>query len=41
MRRRLPRYGQEVQHMLVETWKAAKHICAKRLIPFLPNNSSY
>jgi hypothetical protein len=35
-RRCLPRYGSQVQHVLLLAWKAAKHICAKRLIPFLP-----
>ena len=35
-RRRVPRYGPEVQQALLTAWKAAKHICAKRLIPFLP-----
>ncbi len=35
-RPRSPRYGHEVQHALVQAWKAARHICAKRLIPFLP-----
>jgi hypothetical protein len=35
-RRRQPRYGQEVQHALLEAWRAAKQICAKRLIPYLP-----
>lgn len=35
-RRRLPRYGQEVQQALVEAWKATRYICAKRLIPYLP-----
>ena len=35
-RRRQPRYGQEVQHVFFLAWKAAKYICAKRLIPFLP-----
>jgi hypothetical protein len=35
-RPRQPRYGSVVQHALVEAWKAARHICAKRLIPFLP-----
>src|SRR6266487_6568339 len=35
-RPRPPRYGHEVQHALVQAWKAARHICAKRLIPFLP-----
>src|SRR5690242_8395724 len=37
MRRpRLPRYGAEVQEALVQVWKAARCICAKRLIPFVP-----
>ncbi len=35
-RRRLPRYGSEVQQALVKAWKAARYICAPRLIPFLP-----
>ncbi len=35
-RRRQPRYDQEVQQALVQAWKAARHICAKCLIPFLP-----
>jgi hypothetical protein len=35
-RRRLPRYGSEVQQALVKAWKASKYICAKRLVPFLP-----
>jgi hypothetical protein len=35
-RPRLPRYGSEVQQALHLTWTAANHICAKRLIPFLP-----
>ncbi|HEY5002235.1 MAG TPA: ISNCY family transposase, partial [Ktedonobacteraceae bacterium] len=35
-RHRQPRYGSQVQHALIEVWKAAKYICAKRLIPFLP-----
>src|SRR6266496_4526464 len=35
-RRRPPRYGSQVQHALVKAWKAAKCICTKRLIPFLP-----
>ena len=35
-RRRLPCYGQEVQRALVVAWEAARHICTKRLIPFLP-----
>jgi hypothetical protein len=33
---RLPRYGPEVQQALHLAWTAANHICAKRLIPFLP-----
>ena len=36
VRPRLPRYGAEVQQALMVAWKAAKHICVKRLIPFLP-----
>ena len=35
-RPRPPRYGPEVQQALHLTWTAANHICAKRLIPFLP-----
>jgi hypothetical protein len=35
-RPRPPRYGHEVQQALVQAWKAARHICAKRLIPFFP-----
>ena len=35
-RPRPPRYGAEVQHALQLAWTAANHICAKRLIPFLP-----
>jgi hypothetical protein len=35
-RPRPPRYGAEVQQALHLTWTAANHICAKRLIPFLP-----
>ena len=35
-RPRMPRYGSEVQQALHLTWTAANHICAKRLIPFLP-----
>jgi site-specific recombinase XerD len=35
-RRRPSRYPAHVQQALVELWKAAKYICAKRLIPFLP-----
>jgi len=33
---RLPRSGSEVRHALVLAWEATKHLCAKRLIPFLP-----
>ncbi|HYU73189.1 MAG TPA: hypothetical protein VEL31_10965 [Ktedonobacteraceae bacterium] len=35
-RPRLPHYGPEVQHALHLAWTAANHICAKRLVPFLP-----
>src|SRR5450432_974914 len=35
-RRRPSRYPAHVQQALVELWKAAKYICVKRLIPFLP-----
>ena len=35
-RPRPPHYGPEVQQALHLTWMAANHICAKRLIPFLP-----
>jgi len=35
-RRREPRYGSEVRYALLLSWKTAKYICAKRLIPFLP-----
>jgi Integrase core domain len=35
-RHRAPRYGADVQHALHVAWMAANHICAKRLIPFLP-----
>src|SRR5437764_87055 len=35
-RPRAPHYGPEVQHALHLAWTAANHICAKRLIPFLP-----
>jgi hypothetical protein len=35
-RPRSPYYGLEVQKALHLTWTAANHICAKRLIPFLP-----
>lgn len=29
-------YGEEVRNALLAAWTAANHICAKRLIPFLP-----
>jgi hypothetical protein len=29
-------YGEEVLNALLAAWTAANHICAKRLIPFLP-----
>ena len=32
----LPVYGSEVQQALFLAWRAATHICAKRLVPFLP-----
>ena len=35
-RHRAPRYGPDVQQALHVAWMAANHICAKRLIPFLP-----
>src|SRR6266704_1306464 len=35
-RPRPPHYGPEVQHALHLAWTAANHICAKRLVPFLP-----
>lgn len=35
-RPRLPSYGPEVQQALHLAWTAANHICAKRLVPFLP-----
>jgi hypothetical protein len=35
-RPRLPHYGPEVQQALHLAWTAANHMCAKRLIPFLP-----
>ncbi len=35
-RPRPPHYGPEVQEALHLAWTAANHICAKRLIPFLP-----
>jgi hypothetical protein len=35
-RPRSPHYGPEVQHALHLAWIAANHICAKRLVPFLP-----
>lgn len=33
---RLPHYGPEVQQALFLTWKASRYVCAKRLVPFLP-----
>ena len=36
LRPRSPHYGPEVQQALLLAWKTARHICAKRLIPFLP-----
>src|SRR5712691_3025832 len=35
-RPRPPHYGPEVQQALHLAWTAANHICAKRLVPFLP-----
>lgn len=35
-RRRARRYGPAVQTALRVTWEAANYICAKRLVPFLP-----
>jgi len=35
-RPRAPHYGPEVQQALHLAWTAANHICAKRLVPFLP-----
>lgn len=35
-RPRLPVYGLEVQQALFRAWEAAAHICAKRLVPYLP-----
>jgi hypothetical protein len=35
-RQRAPRYGPDVQQALHVAWMAANHICAKRLIPFMP-----
>ena len=35
-RSRPPHYGSEVQQALHLAWTAANHICAKRLVPFLP-----
>ncbi len=36
IRPRPPHYGPEVQQALHLAWMAANHICAKRLVPFLP-----
>src|SRR6185312_9446266 len=35
-RPRARRYDAAVQQALVQVWNAANHICAKRLVPFLP-----
>jgi hypothetical protein len=35
-RPRLPVYGSEVQQALFLAWRATAHICAKRLVPYLP-----
>ncbi len=40
-RSRQPRNGSEVQQALFVAWKAAHAICAKRLIPFLPDLLPY
>ncbi len=32
-----PRYGAEVQDAVRLAWLAANHVCAKRLVPFLPD----
>ncbi len=36
-RRRLHKYGQVVQQALFVAWKATHYVCAKRLLPSLPN----
>jgi hypothetical protein len=36
-RHRLPQYGPGVQQALFLAWKAAHYVCAKRLLPSLPN----
>lgn len=33
---RKPKYNNEVQAALITVWRAANEICAKRLVPFLP-----
>src|ERR671928_1061036 len=33
---RAPHYGPAVQDVLAQAWRAANGICAKRLVPFLP-----
>jgi hypothetical protein len=38
---RQPRYGSEVQQALCVAWRATRSICAKRLIPFLPDFLPY
>lgn len=35
-RPRAPRYGPDVQDALIVAWTAANGVCAKRLVPFLP-----
>ncbi len=35
-RSRPRKYGKEVQEALTTTWAASNFICAKRLVPFLP-----
>src|SRR5258706_4100436 len=40
-RPRQPRYGSEVQQAWCVAWGAARYICAKRLIPYLPSLLPY
>lgn len=40
-RPRSPRYGSEVQQVLMLAWRTARYICARRLIPFLPSLLPY
>ena len=35
-RGRKPKYNNEVQAALITVWRTANEICAKRLVPFLP-----